>query len=86
MCDLALMTIFINHSLYVCYSSSSQHETEVLQIPLLKPLISPAIKERYAVLKYHMVLLGSSDTICNNLGKKALATSALSHQNGQSIC
>ena len=31
MCDLALMTIFINHPLYVGFFSSSQYGTRVLQ-------------------------------------------------------
>jgi hypothetical protein len=39
MWDVALMTIFINHSLYVGYSSF-QYGTRVLQTPPLKVLTS----------------------------------------------
>jgi hypothetical protein len=52
MWDLALMTIFINQSLYVDYSFF-QYETGVLQTPPLKLLMS-SLGPRHAVLQYYM--------------------------------
>lgn len=53
--------------------SYSQCGTGMLQSPHLKPLISSP-EQRYAILQYHMALLGGSDTIYKHSGK-ALATS-----------
>jgi hypothetical protein len=71
------MIAFMNHSLYVNYSSS-QYGTKVLQSHSLKSLTSLS-GPCHALLQYHMVLLGCSDTICNDPGK-ALDISVLSLQ------
>jgi hypothetical protein len=52
MWDLALMTIFINHLLYVGYLSS-QYGIEVLQTSLLK--LTSSSEARHAMFQYHMV-------------------------------
>lgn len=72
MWNLTSMSVFINHSFYMGYSYS-QCGTGMLQSPHLKPLISSP-EQRYAILQYHMALLGGSDTIYKHSGK-ALATS-----------
>jgi len=50
--NLALMTIFINHQLYVGYSSS-QYWTGVLQIFPFK-LLTSSSRPRHAMFQYHM--------------------------------
>ena len=55
------MNIFINHSLYVGYSSS-HYGTKLLQFSTLKSLTFSS-GPRHAMLQYYMALLGSFDTI-----------------------
>lgn len=80
MWKLVFMTIFINHQLYVNYSSSSQYETGVLQTHHLKLSTYVFVNATLccASVSYDLVLLGSSDTIRNDLEKKMLTTSILS--------
>jgi hypothetical protein len=68
MWDLAFMTIFINHPLYVGYFSYFQCKTGMLQISPFKSLTFLS-GPRHAVLQYHMTLLDGSNTICNDAVK-----------------
>jgi hypothetical protein len=72
MWDFALITIFINHKLYVGNSSSSKCGTGVLQTP--SPLQTPDVLVRAtscgAPVPYGLALLSESNTIWNNPKKK----------------
>jgi len=59
MWDLALMTIFINHLLYVGYLSS-QYGIEVLQTSLLK-LTGHAMFQYHMVWRYNIFALSSQN-------------------------
>jgi len=63
-------------SLYVSFLSF-QYGTKVLKTPPQTPNV--LVRTRHAVVSYHIALLGSSNTICND-PEKSLTTSMLSPQ------
>jgi hypothetical protein len=70
--DLPLIIIVINHPLYVGFFSSSQYGIEVLQTFSLKiPNVLVKATSCSAPIPHDLALLGSSNTTCNDLGKKA---------------
>jgi len=66
MWDLAPMSIFINHSLYVSYSSFSNIGLGCYKLPPQTPDILIRAMSYGAPVPRDLVLLGGSDTVCND--------------------
>jgi hypothetical protein len=69
---MTLVTIFINHSFYVSYSSSSQCRSRILQTLSRTPDVLVRATLCGTKVQHGLALLGGSDTICNDLEKKML--------------